>query len=138
MQQCLNNQNDYLMESDIELIHSFDPEAIIESQIFNNEDELKDYFNKELGDYIEIDGFNFQIVGIFQSEETSKYVYMSLSDARNLLDLEENEVNTLKVYSESEEYVESIASEIETFDSDYRIIASGYFSGFDDMNEQMN
>lgn len=83
-----------------------------------------DYFGARVGDTINIDGMDFQVVGIYSSIVDpifNKRVYMSLSDAQSLLDCE-GKISDLTVYAENLPAVDSVAAEIRSRYPNLRVI----------------
>lgn len=76
-------------------------------------EELTDYFEAGVGDVIDIEGTDFEVVGVYSSSIWEKDVYMSLSSAQDLLDLE-GKVTSLLVYAESVSAVDDIVAEIQS------------------------
>lgn len=76
-------------------------------------EDAQEYFNITVSDSIEIDNVSFTVIGIFSDDELSKYVFMNMNDAQNLLDLDDSKVNTFYVYVDDEENLETVSSVIE-------------------------
>ena len=76
-------------------------------------EELKDYFGAGVGDTINIEGTDFQVVGIYSSSSLEKKVYMSLPDAQRLLDLQ-GKVSDFSVYAESLPAVDDVVAKIKS------------------------
>ncbi len=77
----------------------------------------------QVGDTINVEGFNFTIAGIYSSDTNRNYVYMDISDAQKVLGLEEGQALTLNVYVEDKSVVDMVAYEIQEMYEDYNVIA---------------
>ena len=85
----------------------------------------------EVGDIVNIEGYNFTIVGIYSSDTNRNYVYMDISDAQKVLGLEEGQAYSLNVYTKDKSYVDMVIYEIEEEYSDFRVTAySNMYSQF--------
>lgn len=82
------------------------------SVVYIGEDAQK-YFNVSIGEEIAIEDLNFTVVGIFSSDNYSKYVFMNTTDARILLNLQDYEVNTLYVYVDDLDSLEKVSTTIQ-------------------------
>jgi len=82
------------------------------SVVYIGEDAQK-YFNVSIGEEIAIEDLNFTVVGIFSSDNYSKYVFMNTTDARILLNLQDYEVNTLYVYVDELDSLEKVSTTIQ-------------------------
>ncbi len=85
-------------------------------------EDLTDYFDAGVGDTIKIEGAYFDVVGIYSSGFMRNEVYMSLSSAQDVLDME-GEISSLTVYADSADDVDSLVAEIEDAYSDYMVMA---------------
>lgn len=83
---------------------------------------LTDYFGAAVGDTIDIDGTSFEVAGIYTGSMMENQVYMSLSDAQDLLDME-GELSMLTVYAESTSTVDDVVDEIESEYPDLMVMA---------------
>jgi ABC-type antimicrobial peptide transport system permease subunit len=84
---------------------------------------LLEYFeNPEVGDTIEVNFNQVEIIGIFYSTNTAeqKRIYMSLEGAQSVF-AAGDEVSSLRVYAELKSEVESMAAEIENLQSGWRV-----------------
>jgi len=104
-------------------------------------EELTDYFEAGVGDIIDIEGTDFEVVGVYSSSIWEKDVYMSLSSAQDLLDLE-GKVTSLLVYAESVSAVDDIVAEIQSAYPDllvfaYKDISSGSSEHIQHQQERM-
>jgi putative ABC transport system permease protein len=85
-------------------------------------EDLTDYFDAGVGDTIEIEGTYFDVVGVYSSGLMRNEVYMSLSSAQELLDME-GEISSLTVYADSAGDVDSVVAEIQEAYPDYMVMA---------------
>jgi len=76
-------------------------------------EDAQNYFNVSVGGQINIGGSSFTVIGIFQDKNYSKYVYMDITDARALLQLQDSEVNTLYVYIDESDSLESVGKALQ-------------------------
>ncbi len=87
------------------------------------------YFSgASVGSYITINDTYFKVVGIYSSDDNRNNVYMSLSDARKVLDLEEGEANSLNVYATTKSVVDLVVYDIEELYPDYRASSTAEMS----------
>lgn len=77
-------------------------------------EDAQNYFNISVGEQITIEGSSFTVIGVFSDVNYSKYVYMNITDARTLLQLQDSEVNTLYVYVDESDSLESVGTAIQT------------------------
>ncbi|MGB2798292.1 MAG: FtsX-like permease family protein, partial [Dehalococcoidia bacterium] len=97
------------------------PVSIVEGRSLEEDDsysvligeELTDYFGAGVGETIDIEGTSFEVVGLYSSTMMENQVYMSLSTAQDLLNME-GELSMLMVYAESSSYVDAVAEAIES------------------------
>jgi len=75
----------------------------------------ENYFKVGVGQSVDLGGFSFLVVGIFDAGDsrTNRSAYMSLHDAQMLFD-QPGEVSRIRVFAKSIEDVNSIANEIES------------------------
>jgi putative ABC transport system permease protein len=92
-------------------------------------EELKGFFDAEVGDTVTIENMSFEVAGIYSSEIGGKDIYMSLSDARELIGLEEGEANQLSVYAENDSAVDGIVYDISELFPGFRVFSYGDFAG---------
>jgi putative ABC transport system permease protein len=92
---------------------------------------LTDYFDAGVSDTINIDGTYFEVVGVYSSGFMRNEVYMSLSSAQEVLDME-GELSSLTVYADSTDDVDSVVAEIEDAYPDYMVMAMSDMSQFSD------
>jgi putative ABC transport system permease protein len=85
-------------------------------------EDLTDYFDAGVGDTIKIEGTYFDVVGVYSSGFMMNEVYMSLSYAQGVLDME-GEISSLTVYADSADDVDSVVAEIEDAYPDYMVMA---------------
>ncbi|HUU63474.1 MAG TPA: FtsX-like permease family protein [Dehalococcoidia bacterium] len=85
-------------------------------------EDLTDYFDAGVGDTIKIEGTYFDVVGVYSSGFMRNEVYMSLSSAQEVLDMD-GEISSLTVYADSADDVDSVVVEIEETYSDYMVMA---------------
>lgn len=77
-------------------------------------EELAEDFGVGVGDTITIEGMEFEVVGIYSSSILNeRTVYMSLSDAQNLLGLE-GKISDLTVHAEDLSTIDSVIADINT------------------------
>lgn len=106
------------------------PSEIIEGRALNANDSgcaiinesLKAFFNAGVGDTINISGTYLEIVGIYDA--SSKNVYMNITDAREILGLENGTCTSLTVYAADESSAMLVASDIEDLYDDLRATSS--------------
>jgi len=120
-------------------------------------EDLKDYFNAGVGDTVTIEGTGFKVVGVYSSNRSSfeepvggetpgdfpgggnavfqmedKDVYMSLTTAQNLLNLQ-GEVSQLTVYASDSSAVDDLVATIQSAYPDLMVFAyKDMQSGFGD------
>lgn len=73
---------------------------------------LTDYFGADVGDTVAIEGRYFDVVGIYSSGFMDRQVYMSLTVAQGLLDME-GQLSSLTVYAASVSDVDAVVAAIE-------------------------
>ncbi len=73
----------------------------------------------QVGDIINVEGYNFTIAGIYSGETNRNYVYMDISDAQKVLGLEEGQAYTLNVYVDDKSVVDLVVYDIGEMYSDY-------------------
>ena len=79
----------------------------------------ENYFKVGVGQSVDLGGFSFLVVGIFDAGDSraNRSAYMSLHDAQMLFD-QPGEVSRIRVFAKSIEDVDSIANEIESIYGD--------------------
>jgi len=90
----------------------------------------------EVGDLVEIEGYNFTVVGIYSSDTNRNYVYMDISDARKVLGLEEGQAYSLNVYAQDKSYVDMVVYSIEQNYTNLRVTA--YADMYSQLTERIN
>ena len=107
------------------------PEDITNGSTINETDnltvliheDLMNYFNASVGDTIAIDAVNFTVKGVYYSSLQNKSVFMSLTDARLLLGLDEGEANYIDVYATNISVVDNVTDNIAYYYPDFRVDA---------------
>jgi hypothetical protein len=97
------------------------PDTIVSGRILKEGDTsvvyigvgAQDYFNVSVGGNIEINGTTFTVIGIFSNNTMNQYVFMNTSDAQDLMDFKESEVNMFYVYVDDENNLEEVNSAIQ-------------------------
>ncbi len=105
---------------------------------------LTEYYGVELGQYLEINGEYFKIVGIYEAASQgftgSRGVYMNITDIQTITDQTGN-VSRLDVYAVDDSAVDGIAEVIEASYSDLYVTTYSdrleNLQNMQDMNEQM-
>ena len=80
------------------------------------------YFGAGVGDSVSILGSSFTVVGVYESSDPLQLrrVYMSLSDAQAITNLEGN-LSRLDVYAEDQSYVDGVVSDIKSLYPEFYI-----------------
>ena len=125
------------LESSLESEYNILPSNIVEGRkIVENDssmvlikEELKEFFGVEVGDTVTIENMSFRVAGIYSSKIGGKDIYMSLSDARELISLEEGEANQLSVYAEDDSAVDGIVYDISELFPGFRVFSYADFAG---------
>ena len=111
------------------------PENIISGDKLSEDDESSVMIREDLilsegffagtsvGDTILIEGYEFTVVGIYTSDTSRNYVYMDISDAQMVLDLEEGQAYTLNVYTDDKSAVDLVVYDISEMYPDYQVSA---------------
>ena len=87
------------------------------------------YFSgAHVGSYITIEDIYFKVVGIYSSDDNRNNVYMSLSDAREVLDLEKGNATSINVYATSKSIVDLVVYDIQELYPDYRTTSTAEMS----------
>ena len=81
----------------------------------------------QVGDEITVEGYNFTIAGIYSGDINRNYIYMDITDAQKILDLEEGQAYSLNVYVDDESAVDLVVNDISELYSDYMV------TGYNDM-----
>lgn len=89
-----------------------------------------------VGDLIDIEGYNFTVVGIYSSDTNRNYIYMDISDARKVLGLEEGQAYTLSVYAQDISYVDMVVYEIQENFTTLRV--TSYADMYSQFSERMS
>lgn len=76
-------------------------------------DELKSFFNAGVGDDIKIEGYDFQIVGIYSSDMNRNNVYMDLKDAQKVAEMEDDQYSSLDVYVEDKAVIDMVVLDMQ-------------------------
>ena len=121
-----NDMFDYVLEGiplDILSTYMFYsiPDNVILGRLLQSNDsdfvyigeDAQNYFNVSVGEQITIDGSSFTVIGIFSDINYSNYIYMNISDARNLLQLQGSELNTIYVYVDDIDSLDSVGTILE-------------------------
>jgi len=124
------------------------PENIIEGEKITDNDQstvmlrgdltFNDAFfaGAKVGDTISVEGYDFTVVGIYSSDTNRNYVYMDLSDAREVLGLKEGSSYTLNVYVDDKSVVDLVVYDISEMYPDYGVTAySDIYSLFSERME---
>jgi ABC-type antimicrobial peptide transport system permease subunit len=77
----------------------------------------------EIGDIITVEGYDFTIAGIYSSDTNRNYVYMDITDAREVLGLEDGIAYTLNVYVDDKSVVDLVVYDISQLYPDYSVTA---------------
>jgi ABC-type antimicrobial peptide transport system permease subunit len=124
------------MESELDDKYSILPSNIIAGRKLNENDNGNVMIRRELtysdgffagatvGSYIEIGDLDFKVIGIYSSDNDRNTVYMSLSDARKVLDMEEGEASSLNVYATTKTAVDLVVYDINELDTGYTVMSS--------------
>ena len=153
MQDRMESLFDYVImglpiDSSLDESYSLLPSDIVDGRKITQDDEsavmIKDTLTESdanfsgviAGDTIDIEGYNFTVVGIYSSNTNRNYVYMNISDAQKLLGLEDGQAYSLNVYAEDKSYVDMVAYEIEDEYSDLR--ATAYADMYSQLSERIN
>jgi putative ABC transport system permease protein len=111
------------LESSFENKYSILPSNIVSGRIITENDKgcvvIRDKLTEAdsffagtgIGDYIDVQGNDMKVVGIYTSEEDRNNVYMSVSDAQKALGLND-QVSSLNVYAETKSAIDLIIYEI--------------------------
>ncbi|MFW9874764.1 MAG: ABC transporter permease [Candidatus Thorarchaeota archaeon] len=87
------------------------------------------YFSgAHVGSYITIEDTYFKVVGIYSSDDNRNNVYMSLSDARNVLGMEKGNATSINVYATTKSVVDLVVYDIEELYSNYRATSTAEMS----------
>ena len=90
----------------------------------------------KVGDTISVEGYEFTVAGIYSSDTNRNYVYMDISDAREVLGLEEGSAYTLNVYVDDKSVVDLVVYDISEMYPDYSVTAfSDIYSLFSERME---
>ncbi len=90
----------------------------------------------QVGDTITVEEYEFTIAGIYSGDTNRNYVYMDISDAQKILDLDEGQAFTLNVYAEDKSAVELVVYDISEMYPDYMTTAyTDIYSLFSDRME---
>lgn len=81
------------------------------------------FVGSKVGDIITIEGYDFTIAGIYSSDTNSNYVYMDISDAQEILGLEEESAFTLNVYVDDKSVVDLVVYDISQLYSEFSVTA---------------
>ena len=76
-------------------------------------DELKSFFNAGVGDWIDIEGYDFQIVGIYTSDVNRNNVYMDVKDAQKVAEMENDQYSSFDVYVEDRSIIDMVVLDIQ-------------------------
>jgi ABC-type antimicrobial peptide transport system permease subunit len=124
------------LNSDLDEKYSLLPSNIVSGRKITEGDsgrvlireELTDYdgffAGKTIGSYIVFEDQYFQIVGLYTSDDNRKNVYMSLDDARSILDMDEGSAQSLNVYADSQSAVDLVVYDIQQMYPDYNVMSS--------------
>ena len=90
----------------------------------------------QVGDTITVEEYEFTIAGIYSGDTNRNYVYMDISDAQKILDLDEGQAFTLNVYADDKSAVELVVYDISEMYPDYMTTAyTDIYSLFSDRME---
>lgn len=81
------------------------------------------FVGSKVGDIITIEGYDFTIAGIYSSDTNSNYVYMDISDAQEILGLEEGSAFTLNVYVDDKSVVDLVVYDISQLYPEFSVTA---------------
>jgi putative ABC transport system permease protein len=81
-----------------------------------------------VGSYITIEDTYFKVVGIYSSDDNRNYVYMSLSDARKVLNIGNGNSTSINVYATTKSVVDLVVYDIEELYPDYRATSTAEMS----------
>jgi hypothetical protein len=99
------------------------------------------YFHTDLNDTITIEETDFTVLGIFENETYNNFVFMSLSDAQSLYDVESDEINMIYLYADSSSSVEQLVNTLAQAFPDFQIRSKYYdanIPSFDRFDFQRN
>jgi len=105
------------------------PDNIIEGRtLWSNDigcalisEELKDFFDADIGDVIEVGEGSLEVIGIYSSSLQNKNVYTSIYSARELLEMDYNEVSELRVIASNESVVEGLVAVLQEYYTSYQV-----------------
>jgi ABC-type antimicrobial peptide transport system permease subunit len=88
-------------------------------------EELTDFFDAGVGDVIEVgEGSTLEVVGVYSSSLQNRNVYTSISNAREIAGMGENEVSELWVTAVNESVVEGLVAVLQEYYSGYYRVSS--------------
>jgi putative ABC transport system permease protein len=83
--------------------------------------ELKDFFGCEVGETIEIENMDFEVVGTYLSGVEQNGIYMGLSNAQEIMDFSWDESTSLNVYAQNASDVDAVIYDIEELYPTFRV-----------------
>jgi putative ABC transport system permease protein len=124
------------LDQNLDEKYSLLPSSIVSGKIITDDDDGKVMIRQQqtysdgffagatVGSYIEIEGTYFQVAGIYSSDDSRNNVYMSLSDAQKVLNIDEGVVSSLNVYADSKSAVDLVVYDIQELYPNYNVISS--------------
>jgi putative ABC transport system permease protein len=108
------------------------PENIVEGRAIGNDEmyaaliseELMEFFDAGLGDNIEIEGVNLNVVGIYSRSTQNNYVYTTISTAQFILGLDSGEYQQLNVYAANESVIDGLVTVLQEYFPSYRVYSN--------------
>lgn len=81
------------------------------------------FAGSKVGDNITIEGYDFTVAGIYSSDTNRNYVYMNITDAQEILGLEEGSALTLNVYVDDKSVVDLVVYDISQLYPEFSVTA---------------
>ena len=131
--------NGFSVDTDLDEQYHYLPSNIIDGRsLEEGEDytvligeDLTDYFDAGVGDTINIEGTYFEVVGVYSSGFMENQVYMDISIAQDLLDMED-QMSSATVYAEDISGVDDVVADIEEAYPEYMVMSMSDMSQFSD------
>ena len=122
----MNSLFDYFIEgvflnSSISEKYSLLPSNIVEGRTLKEgdtgmvliRDDLKGFFDAGLGDFVDIEGFEFQIVGVYSSDINRNTVYMDIDDAQKVTGKGDDDYSSLDVYVDGTDVLDYVVLDLQ-------------------------
>ncbi len=87
-------------------------------------EDLVEFFDAGVGEYVEIEDVLMKIVGTFSGEFESKMVYTPLAAAQEIMDLSSDSYPSLTVYAVNESVVDGLVVVLEDYFPTYNVISN--------------